>query len=145
MLYSFFYEKRVMKFERERNEIPHSLSLTVNQLLFAATLFRDPSVMNGLAASNFHDRSFFILRGLYIKHLVRDEKYLRRYGSRGTRDIFSLANKSWFTVLTFIFATHGDNPQSFSIFILPMEDQADFCWICEAPPTRVLLFPFCFI
>jgi hypothetical protein len=33
---------------------------TVNQLLFAATLFRDSSVVNWIAASNFRDQAVFM-------------------------------------------------------------------------------------
>jgi hypothetical protein len=39
---------------------------TVNQLLFAAVLFRDSSVINWIAATNFRDRSVFIDNVLYV-------------------------------------------------------------------------------
>jgi hypothetical protein len=45
---------------------------TVNQILFAATLFCDSSVMNWLVASNFRDQAFSIHTKLH-KHLVRSE------------------------------------------------------------------------
>jgi hypothetical protein len=55
---------------------------TVNQLLFAATLFRDSSVIKWLVASNFCDRAFCILRELY-----------KTSGSR--REIFAAVRCSW--------------------------------------------------
>jgi CHASE1-domain containing sensor protein len=39
---------------------------TVNQLLFAATLFRDSSMKNWLVASNFRDQAVFIHTKLHI-------------------------------------------------------------------------------
>jgi hypothetical protein len=45
----------------------YSTSLhTVNQLLFAATLFRDSSVINWIAATNFRNRAAFISNVLYV-------------------------------------------------------------------------------
>jgi hypothetical protein len=67
-------------------------SILYNQLLFAAISFRDSSMINWLAASNFRARAIFIRN--CIKHLVRDEKYAPRWGSRKPGEIFSLANKN---------------------------------------------------
>jgi hypothetical protein len=67
---------------------------TVNELLFAATLFRDSSVINCSRLVNFAIKLFSFIWN-YIIHLVRDEKYSRHQSSR---ELFSLANKSWFTV-----------------------------------------------
>jgi hypothetical protein len=76
--------------ERTRKMI--ILLYTVNQLSFAATLFRDSFVINWLMTSNFRDRAFIILSGLLKISGSRQKS------SRELREIFSLANKSWFTV-----------------------------------------------
>jgi hypothetical protein len=80
-----------------KNIVTFKRLYTVNKLLFTATLFRDSSVITWFATSNFRDRAFFIHTELLI-HLVRDEKCLRQWGSRKPHEIFSIANKSWFTV-----------------------------------------------
>jgi hypothetical protein len=74
----------------EYREFVYSSELTtVNQLLFAATLFRDSSVVNWITASNFRNGAVFISKVLYAIF------GLRRLGSH---EIFSHVNKSWFTV-----------------------------------------------
>jgi hypothetical protein len=68
------------------------MSHTVNQLLFAATLFCDSSVVNWYEASDFRDGAVVISKVLYV---IFDS---RRGGCRERRELFSHANKSWFTV-----------------------------------------------
>jgi hypothetical protein len=58
-------------------------------------------VINWFATCNFRDQAFFLFIRNYIIHLVRNEKYSRYWSSREPREIFSLANKSWFTVYGF--------------------------------------------
>jgi hypothetical protein len=73
----------------------YSFQSTVNQLLFAATLFRDSSVVNWITASNFRDGAVFISKVVNVTFNSRQEIFR---SSREPREIFSHTNKSWFTV-----------------------------------------------
>jgi hypothetical protein len=44
----------------QQNKIVNFDLFTVNQILFAGILSRDPLIINWLTASNFRDRAFFI-------------------------------------------------------------------------------------
>jgi hypothetical protein len=46
-------------FNRDVQKLSRIATDTLNQLLFADTLFRDSSVMNWIAATNFRDRAAF--------------------------------------------------------------------------------------
>jgi hypothetical protein len=54
--YSFFGYIKLLRISYQFLQLSH----TVNQLLFAATLFRNFSTLNWFAASIFQDQAFFI-------------------------------------------------------------------------------------
>jgi hypothetical protein len=58
---------------------------TVNQLLLAATLFRDSSVINLFATGNFRDRAFFTHTELYYASCWRQEIFATVRFSRTLR------------------------------------------------------------
>jgi hypothetical protein len=62
---------------------------TVNQLLFAATLFHDSSVINWLATSNFRDRAFFIHTELHYTSGSRREIFATVRFSRTSRNFLA--------------------------------------------------------
>jgi hypothetical protein len=64
--------------------------VTVNQLLYAATLFRNSSVVNWIVASNFSDRRVFISKVYVI--------FCLQWGSHEAHEFLLDMNKSWFTV-----------------------------------------------
>lgn len=73
------------------------IKYTVNEQLFAMTLFRDLPEMNLFAVSNFHGLALFTLVSFIItiwQILVRDKKYSRQIGSLEHCVNFSHANKS---------------------------------------------------
>jgi hypothetical protein len=62
---------------------------TVNQLLFAATLFRDSSVINWIAASNFRDQTVSINNVLYVIFGSRREIFATMRLSRTSQNVLA--------------------------------------------------------
>jgi hypothetical protein len=77
--------------------LPVMIYTTVNQLLFATTLFCDSSVINWLATSNFRDRAFFNHTELHYTFGSRREIFATMWFSQ-TSQKFLAREKSWFTV-----------------------------------------------
>lgn len=87
------------------------MASTVNQLLFARTLFRDLLNTNWFATTHFCEKLYKDLCCYNNHTTIRGEKY-----SRQTLENFTLANKSWFVVLFHVFLIAVNYSRCFAWF-----------------------------
>jgi hypothetical protein len=81
--------KKYFDFSNSKHARSELQTGTVNQLLFAASLFHDSSLMIWLVASNFRDYAFVINIGLHRLHGSRQEIFATMRFSRYSQNFLA--------------------------------------------------------